>query len=175
MDEVERRHLVEALHAAPMMMVVAVTGGGNALITDLLGVPGASRTVLEVRVPYAETALAELVGAEVMEAAGAVSEAMATAMAEACLQRAKDLAPWAQVPLAGVAITAALVSDRVKRGDHRAHVAIATPGPGGEAVVLRHRFVALTKGELDRQGEDRLVADAALETIGAACGLGPGG
>jgi nicotinamide mononucleotide (NMN) deamidase PncC len=172
-DEPGRRRLVEALHAAPTMVVVAVTGGGNALITDLLGVPGASRTVLEIRVPYAPGALADLVGVEVVRAAGAVSEEMAAAMASACLQRATDLAPSDQVPVAGVAITAALASDRAKRGDHRAHIAIATREAAGEAageeVRLHHRFVALTKGELDRQGEDRLVADAALDAIGSTC------
>ncbi len=160
----ERRRLVEALHETTMMLVVAVAGGGNAIITDLLDVPGASRTVLEARVPYAQSALADMVGEEAMAGAGAVSETMAQAMATACLERAKSLAPTHEGLLLGVGITAALVSDRAKRGDHRAHIVIA-PSVG----VVRHWFVALVKGDRDRLGEDRVVADAALEAIATLC------
>jgi hypothetical protein len=164
MDAAERQALVEAIHATPTMLVVAVAGGGNAVITDLLGVPGASRTVLEARVPYAETSLADLVG-ERADDAGAVSRAMAEAMAEACLERARTLAPG-HLDLIGVGVTAALVTDRTKRGDHRAHVAVAD---GDE---VHHWFVPLAKGELDRAGEDRLVADTALRAIALRCGIG---
>ncbi|MCP3992437.1 MAG: hypothetical protein GY724_25425 [Actinomycetia bacterium] len=165
MDDAERRRLVEALHDTTMMLVVAVAGGGNAIITDLLDVPGASRTVLEARVPYAQSALTDMVGEEAMAGAGAVSDAMAEAMATACLERAMSLAPTHEGLLLGVGITAALVSDRTKRGDHRAHIAIAA-----SSEIVRHQFVGLAKGDLDRLGEDRVVADAALEAIAAACG-----
>ena len=40
-----------------------VTGGGTLLLADLLTVPGASATVLDARIPYANAALAEFIGA----------------------------------------------------------------------------------------------------------------
>ena len=47
------------------LCVLAVTGGGVASLTWLLTVPGASRTVLEASVPYAESALADLIAGTV--------------------------------------------------------------------------------------------------------------
>jgi hypothetical protein len=165
-----RRELVAAIHDTDTSLVLAVAGGGNTVITDLLDVPGASRTVLEVIVPYAEAALVDLLG-DLSEdplpdplIAGAVSQVTAGAMAAACLRRARHLDPGAR-DLLGVACTAALVSDRPKRGDHRAHIAIA--GSDG----IEHRLVGLRKGALDRAGEDRVVADALLDSIAAACGV----
>ena len=131
---------------------------------DLLGVPGASRTVLEVRVPYAETSLIDLIGPL---PAGAVSQPTAEAMAAACLARARQLAPdVAAARLIGVAATAALVSDRPKKGAHRAHLAVAHAGGR-----IDHQLVELGKGRSDRAGEDRVVSDAILVMIAAACGL----
>ena len=153
--ERDRRRIATALHAHPARMVLVVAGGGNALITDLLDVPGASRTVLEVVVPYAETSMAEFVDRPGESLTGIVSAEHAAAMARAARRRAMRLAPTA-TELCGVAVTAALVSDRVKRGDHRAHIAIAD----GQRTTTER--VDLVKGELDRAGEDRRVADAAL-------------
>lgn len=163
----DRQALVQAIHASPAQLVLAVAGGGNACITDLLDVPGASATVLEVCVPYAHRALHELLAnapAPVAAGAGLVTAATAEAMAAASLVRARHLAEPG-TPVIGVACTAALVSDRPKRGEHRAHVATASDqGAVG-------RYVQLDKGALDRRGEDRVVADALLAAIATACGI----
>ncbi|MEZ5408168.1 MAG: CinA family protein [Acidimicrobiales bacterium] len=168
----DRTALVAAIHATPTVLVLAVTGGGVAAVTDLLGVPGASRTVLEVLVPYAETSLRELTGPGPEDAgAGAVSQGTAEAMATACLARARHLAPG--VPddeVIGVACTAALVTDRPRRGAHRGHLAVARRPDRSEGVALTHQLVELEKGLLDRVGEDRAVADAVLAMIATACG-----
>ena len=50
------------LHASPWQGVLHITGGGARLLAELLTTPGASATVLEATVPYAESALAELLG-----------------------------------------------------------------------------------------------------------------
>ena len=179
-DTTRRRALVAAIHETDTRLVLAVAGGGNAVITDLLDVPGASRTVLEMVVPYAEPSLVALLvdhpgaAAVDLEAVGAVSQKTAETMAASCLHRARRLGhqlvttgepPPDETALIGVACTAALVSDRPKRGDHRAHVAVAT------ARGIDHRKVALRKGALDRAGEDRVVADAVLDMIATACGV----
>jgi hypothetical protein len=161
----DRRELVARIHASPTMVVLAVTGGGVAAIVDLLAVPGASRTVLEASVPYAGAALADLVGAPVDQA---TSAATAAAMAEACRRRAEALGPGPPVPVAGVACTAALVTDRPRRGEHRAHLASAAVGAGTRLWTL-----ALARGARDRTGEDRLVSDLVLAVVADACGLAP--
>ncbi len=148
--------------------MLAVAGGGNALITDLLDVPGASRTVLEVVVPYAESSMSEFVGRPGETITEIVSAEHAATMARAARDRAVQLAPAATPEhLWGVSVTAALVTDRPKRGAHRAHVALA-----GDTRTATHR-VDLVKGELDRLGEDRAVADAALVFLADQLGLRP--
>ena len=49
--DTQRRALVRALHLTPAQLVLAITGGGFGVLTDLLLVPGASGTVLEITVP----------------------------------------------------------------------------------------------------------------------------
>jgi hypothetical protein len=159
----ERAALITGIHDTPTMVVLAVTGGGVAAIGDLLTIPGASRTVLEATVPYAEASLISLIGTPVVQA---TSVATAAAMAVACRRRAAALTrPDAAV--VGLSCTAALVSDRPKRGDHRAHVGLCRDDDA-EAEVWS---LLLDKGARDRSGEDRVVSDLVLAVLATACGL----
>ncbi len=205
--------LVAAIHATETRAVLAVTGGGVGALSWLLGVPGASRTVLEASVPYADAALEQLMGHPPDQA---VSATTAADMAAACLRRAVTLtrldhpprvemhaaspsqsaestsippgpSPTRSVqtategvisggdePLIGVSATAALVSDRPKRGEHRAHVGLAWrdgsafghPGAGQAVWSLR-----LAKGARDRNGEDGLVSALVIAVLAYGSGL----
>lgn len=119
------------LHASPWQGVLHITGGGARLLAELLTTPGASATVLEATVPYAESALAELLGRRPDQACAAPT---ARAMAMAAFQRARRLAPAADpATLFGLGSTASLATGRAKRGAHRAHVAIQTVAATREA------------------------------------------
>jgi nicotinamide mononucleotide (NMN) deamidase PncC len=163
----QRAELIARIHDTATMVVLAVTGGGVAAIGDLLTIPGASRTVLEATVPYAEAALVSLVGSPVVQS---TSVATAAAMAVACRRRAAALA-GPGTPVVGLACTAALVSDRPKRGEHRAHVGLCRDD-AAEAEVWS---LLLDKGARDRPGEDRLVSDLVLAVLAGACGLDAAG
>ena len=152
----ERLRLIDQIHDSSLSIVIAATGGGVASISDLLLVPGASRTVIEALVPYSFPALSLLIGYPPSQA---VSEEVAKQMAVACLRRAEELGEE-DTPLAGVACTAALVTDRQRRGDNRAHIAVAT----SEGLALTN--IALEKDLNDRATEDRIVSDAVLRMIG---------
>ena len=76
---------IAQVHASSLRAMLVVTGGGTQAIADLLAVPGASRTVLEVVVPYSETALAEFLGDYPDQA---VSVETAAALARAAYKRA---------------------------------------------------------------------------------------
>ncbi len=121
-----------ALHDTPWQGVFYITGGGSQLISELLTTPGASRTVLEVSVPYASTALHELLGGKPDQAS---SDATARALAMAAFQRAQSLSMGGTVQNFGFACTASLATDRVKRGQHRAHLAIQTAAGTHSATV----------------------------------------
>ncbi len=151
-----RIELVQRLHALPHCGVFAVTGGGAVLLADLLTVPGASATVLEARVPYAERALAEFVGAAPEQAC---SVQTACDMAMASFQRACSLAPDAPQHRFGFGCTASLATTSPKRGDHRAHIALQT------VADTRTWSITFTKGARDRAAEERLLADIALSAL----------
>lgn len=108
------------LHATPWQGVFYLTGGGSEILSELLTQAGASKTVLEARVPYASLALAELLG---QKPAQACSDATARSLAMAAFQRARKLS---HAPAFGFACTASLASEVEKRGKHRAHIAVQT-------------------------------------------------
>lgn len=154
-DPLDRHDLVRAIHDSPLLLVAHVTGGGSEAIAALLGMPGASRTVLEITVPYAASALRELVGNE----SAACSAATAAALAHRAHDRALGLAPTADpAHVAGVGVTAALATDRVRRGADRAHLAVV--GADG----LATRLVDLD-GVDGRGDQERAVSDALLRLV----------
>ena len=121
--------LVRALHATPQQAVIEVAGAGTLALSWLHAVGGSSRTVLEATDRYCHASLAELLGAM---PTGAVSGAVAAAMADAALRRARRLAAPG-TPVVGAGCTAALASDRPRRGADRAYVAVT--GALGVAVT----------------------------------------
>ncbi|NIP16175.1 MAG: hypothetical protein GWM88_16140 [Pseudomonadales bacterium] len=108
------------LHRSPWQGVFHVTGGGSGLLAELLTTPGASDTVLEAVVPYAEAALADLLGRAPDRAC---SPSTARSLAMSAFDRARSLG--AREPF-GLGCTASLATERVKRGKHRACVAVQT-------------------------------------------------
>lgn len=144
------------LHESPWQGVFHLAGGGTALISEMLTTPGASKTVLDVRIPYAEAAMAELLGAAPEQAC---SEATARAMAMSAFQSARRLG--AGRPF-GFACTASLATDRVKRGEHRAHAAIQTP---------TDTFTAFWTFDGDRAEEEVALSEALWAKIGQALGI----
>lgn len=158
----DRTALITQIHTSPLMTVLVVTGGGAQAIADLLAVPGASRTVLEALVPYSDKSLAEFLG---MTPAQAVSVETAAMLARRVYQRACSLRGSEATPIVGLACTATLVTDRPKKGDHRAHVGLCT-SEDTHVVSL-----TLQKDARDRPGEERLVSDLILQMLALECGV----
>lgn len=156
------RALVERIHAAPVRVCLVAAGAGARGAAWLLGVPGASRTVLDAQVPYSMAALDEYAG---FRAEQHVSVEEAFALADSAHGRACRLAGEDGGPVAGVACTAAIATDRPKRGTHRAHVAWRR---GDSARCLS---LTLTKGARDRDGEEEVVSKLVLRAVAEACGL----
>ena len=156
--------LITQIHATPTMAVLVVTGGGTQAIADLLAVPGASRTVLEALIPYCDKSLLEFLGASPTQA---VSIETAAALAQQAYQRACSLREAEEIPVVGLSCTATLVTDRPKKGDHRAHVGLCT---SEDTQVFS---LTLQKGARDRIGEERLVSDLLVQVLALACGVIP--
>ena len=158
-SDVAWRQLISAIHASGHKAVLAITGGGSGAIGELLRVPGGSRLLIEALVPYDTQALAAFLG---FAPAQASSSETAVAMAQAARVRAARFAP-ADATLVGLGATAALVSDRPRKGEHRFHIACA--GAGGVA----HCTGVLAKGRRDRAAEEDLVARAVVLFLARAC------
>ena len=152
--------VVRALHESPARGVFAVTGGGSLLLSDLLGVPGASGTVVYGAVPYAASALAAFIGGT---PDSACSAGTARDLAMRCFLQASELDPGPD--RFGFALTASLATTRAKAGEHRAHLAMQTSS------VTRTWSLHLAKGARTRAEEERLVADVALHVLADACGI----
>lgn len=153
--------LISTLHASGPKAALAITGGGSGAIGELLRVPGGSRLLIEAQVPYDEGALATFLG---FAPASASSAETAIAMARASRARAGRLVPG-HADLVGLGATAALVSDRPRRGEHRFHIAFAT------ATSVGHCTGVLAKGRRDRAAEEDLVARAIVLWLARACGV----
>ncbi|WP_442482757.1 hypothetical protein [Aeoliella sp. SH292] len=154
---------IQAIHAAPVEFVFAMTGGGASALGSLLSVPGGSRTVLDAHVPYSPQALTEWLGAEPEQACG---ERTARAMAMAAYMRARRLSST-KSRVAGVAVTASLATDRPKKGAHRVQVAFQT------ATSTCALSLELTKGARTRAEEEALAAELVLYATAEAAGLEP--
>ena len=152
---------IAALHASGAKAALAITGGGSGAIGELLRVPGGSRLLLEAQVPYDERALEGYLGFASQQACSADT---AIAMARSARARAAKLAP-AGSDLVGLGATAALVSDRPRKGEHRFHIACAT------AAGITHCTGVMAKGRRDRGAEEDLVARAIVLWLAGACGV----
>ncbi len=143
--------------------MLSVTGGGSGAMAALLGVPGASATVLEAVVPYAAAALEEWLGGPPNQYC---SERTARAIAMAAFERARRLVDGDPRTLRGIGATASLATTRPKRGAHRIHVAWQS------ADVTTVASCELTKGERTRTEEEHVATHFVLDAVAEACGVG---
>ena len=155
------RELVESLHGSERMVSLAVAGAGTQAVGWILGVAGASRTVLDIQIPYASSAVVDCIGFEPEQF---VSAETSRALARAAYFRAVDLRSGV-TPVAGVACTATIATDRLKRGEHRCHVAVH------HAMGWSVHSLTLAKGQRDRSGEDAVVSRLILNAIAEVAGI----
>ena len=133
------------LHSSKWTGIFYITGGGSAFLSEILQEPGASKTVLEALVPYAENALSTLLGGTPDQAC---SMATARALAMTAYQKSRS---YNQADCFGLGCTASLATDRVKKGKHRAYWSIQT---------AKDSFSFSTLYASDRQTEEnQLVED----------------
>ena len=170
------RPYIQQIHDTPHKTAVAVSGAGTQAVAWLLGVSGASRTILEVVVPYGRLAMQDFLGFEPTQSAAAET---ARQLARQAYRRAQAQLED-ESPAVGLACAAAIATDRYRRGDHRAFVS------AWDATMTATWSLTFHKGLRDRAGEEDVVSrlivlvlsefsglDVAPSPPGEASGWGP--
>jgi len=156
----EIQQLVQAIHDSPVRIVFVTAGAGTQALSDLLGVAGATRTLLEALVPYGQASFNDFLDQRPRQY---VADDTARLMAGRAYTRARWLE--SEGPMVGLACTATIITDRPKRGEHRAYIATWQPSR------LSCRRLRLDKGARDRAGEENLVSRLIVNCLAEACGL----
>ena len=157
----ELRPQIEKIHGAPHKAVVAVSGAGTQAVAWLLGVAGASRTILEALVPYGRESMIAFLGFEPEQSASAQT---ARDMARAAFRKAKSQLEDDSPPV-GLACAATIATDRPKRGGHRAFV--SAWDQHANTLYSLH----LHKGLRDRTGEEDMVSRLLVHALMLLSGL----
>jgi hypothetical protein len=156
------QQLISTVHASGRKAALSITGGGSGAVGELLRVPGGSRLLIEAQIPYDAVALGAFLG---FAPAQACSSDTAIAMARAVRARAARLVLTAGTDLVGLGATAALTSDRPRKGEHRFHIAFAN------SAGITHCTCVMAKGRRDRAAEEDLVSRAIVLWLARACGI----
>ncbi|MCP4416306.1 MAG: hypothetical protein GY805_06775 [Chloroflexi bacterium] len=159
--EQEIKQLIQTIHDAPQRIVLVSAGAGTEALSNLLGVSGATRTLLEALIPYSKAAFDDFLGRTPTKY---VTERTARLLAGRAFTRARWL-DAAKKPVVGLACTATIVTDRPKRGEHRAYIAAWQPNR------LVEYGIHLNKGHRNRAGEENLVSRIILNALADALSL----
>ena len=158
--------IIKSIHNSPTQLVLVVAGAGTAALSELLAVGGASRTLLEAIVPYSNASFTDFLNGKVPKQYA--SEQTARLTAGCAFNRAKQLVQhtdYVDAQVIGLACTAAIASDRPKKGEHRAHIACWSQ----DRVVSQS--ITLDKGKRTRVEEELAVSHLIVQMLAEASGV----
>ena len=147
--------------------VLVTTGGGSTALNALLTTPGASRFVVDAQIPYSPEALERFLGEKPEQS---VSPVIARALAVRAVENSPppEGCPKGGVgsPCIGISCTAALQTDRERRGADRAFICIKTK--------QAEKLYALHFSKTSREEQEVLLSDWLLVLIAQAVGAEKG-
>jgi len=150
--------LVERLHSSPVRCSIITTGAGGLAVSALLGVPGCSRTLIDAHIPYHLT-----VSRGILDhyPRSLVSEKVGVELAQAAFHKGVktiegDGADASTV--IGVGATAAIATDRARKGADVAYIACWARGE-----VTKYR-VLLDKNDA-RSDQEAIVSRVLLAAL----------
>ncbi len=147
--------LIKLIHQGDKKFAIVLAGGGASAISKLLEVPGASNTLLSAFIPYHEAEMSHYLGGK---PDSACSSKTARALAMVAWQRAKEIAP--SEATFGIGVTAALATNRTRRGQDRCFLAIQ----GIESTRVIE--VVFDKADRTRIEEEEVCSELILKLIG---------
>lgn len=151
---------ISQIHESPYELCYEFTGAGSEALFWLHAVAGSSRTLLQASDRYAYRSLQNLLGGPVYRS---VTPETARAMAAAAYAEATELGPAG--PILGVACTAAIATDRERRGQDRACIAVASE------IGIDVWRLEFDRTAHDRTSEEETVSRAVLHAVASAAGM----
>jgi nicotinamide mononucleotide (NMN) deamidase PncC len=149
---------IERILRSGQRAVWVTAGGGSGALHALLSAPGASRFISEAHVPYSAEALARFLGEAPPQA---VSPETARKLAVGAFNSQYPISN-SQYPAVGIACTAALQTDRDRRGEDRAFLCIKTADT--------EKLYALYLSKTSRAEQEALLSDWLLTLVAQAVG-----
>lgn len=138
------KDLIKQIHSSNVKIGLVATGGGVTSLSSLFLVPGASQSILSASIPYSKTAFYEYIS--ILKDKEEVSKINSYCSENASILLAKSsyITTFNHIlndvdknnlfflknynnhsnKIIGVSITANLISDQPKKGDHRCHITI---------------------------------------------------
>ncbi len=159
-DKLLEKQIIK-IHNANVSIAVVATGGGMQSISWLLSVPGASKAMVFVDVPYSKSALHKLIG----QSKSFVNIETAYTFAQKAYQKSSNLLDTPKENVLGIGWTSALTTNRTRRGKNVCYLAICTNTKENGA------FLELKKDIRTRWEEDFLVSKFIIMQISRALQL----
>ena len=156
-----RKKIIKKLHNNPYKLISVITGAGVTAITDMLSVPGASKTVLEVIVPYSKSALEFYKNAPIINH---VSVKESQELALLAYRRGKNYIKNNEDYIA-ISCTAAISTIPQRKGEDRAHISWTN---GKE---IKSVSIYLSKMFRSRISQERLISDLIINSIAESFGI----
>jgi hypothetical protein len=154
--------LISTIHAQSRPTVITFAGAGSQALWWLHGVAGSSRTIVEALDCYSPASMQSHIG---YMPAQFVSQQTAIDMAKSAYTRAIDLG-YTNYPI-GLACTATIATDRIKKGEHGCWVAVC------DGQFVHSYGLILQKGLRNRMGEEALISEVMIQALALHVGVHP--
>ena len=156
------RAAIEFIHSSDYKFSIATAGAGSLAVSWLLAIPGASNSILDVRIPYHGKAMEDFLGYMPTKfVSDVVSKEMADRAFLYSRKYANDLNSGHN--LIGIGCTASIATNKPKRGDHNFFLSASD----GLSRLTIH--VILAKDTRSREEEEEVVSRSIINAISAEC------
>ena len=159
--DIDLANTIREIHATRANTVVYCSGAGANSISWLLGVSGASRTVLESLVPYSNNSLIELLGYEPTQF---FSKDVSVEMSRSAYERGLYLRDGND-SIIGIGCTAAISTDRVRHGDNGCFISVWS------SFGITTYSLTLDRVRNNRDEEENIIARLIIKALAKALNI----
>ena len=155
--------IVKKIHASKYKVTFVSSGGGTNAISSLLGIPGASNTIIESYIPYSKESMDKFLNKKPDQYC---SLETCLSMGANAFKKSREIDVQTKSKyLLGLAITANLSTTYKKKGDHKFFIVIQSYN------YTKYLECYLEKGKRSRNEEEELITSFAISLLAQSCGI----